>query len=338
MQAAVVVAVLTSTAARRTARRATLLLPPTGVGRGFRGCRHPQHRRCLHRPSPHLPVLLLAGRDGVSGARGTETAAGLSTRDARLALLPAPPPPPIALCSAAPLRPSRAARRRDGCRGGNCVIVSVCIVCGVVVGPMGTSRPPSWTRLTLTVGGTRCGQNVHSAMNALGDRLALEAGRRPHFLMCRPHAHHPCACGRPVGAVVPRLLRIGTPPQFSDLVGGRLQVELSTVIYTIVSRVHHRSSVIYSYLHIVSRVHHRSRVIYHYPGQYDISTTKAFKRGITARGPAKSHAFVCPKLCICAQNRPWASAARANVFSCFFCYNIVFRLVHRFGRLFVDIT
>ena len=31
---------------------------------------------------------------------------------------------------AAPLRPSRAARRRDGCRGGNCVIVYVCIVCG----------------------------------------------------------------------------------------------------------------------------------------------------------------------------------------------------------------
>ena len=49
-----------------------------------------------------------------------------------------------------------------------------------------------------------------------------------------------------------------------------MQVELSyylyTVIYTIlrvvVSRVHRRSSVIYSYLHIVSRVHHRSRVIY----------------------------------------------------------------------------
>ncbi len=37
-------------------------------------------------------------------------------------------PPPIALCSAAPLRPSRAARRRDGCRGGDCVIVCVCIV------------------------------------------------------------------------------------------------------------------------------------------------------------------------------------------------------------------
>ena len=69
-------------------------------------------------PGPRIPVLLLAGRDGVSGARGTETAAGVSTRDARLALLPAPPPPPIALCSAAPLRPSRAARRRDGCRAG----------------------------------------------------------------------------------------------------------------------------------------------------------------------------------------------------------------------------
>ena len=39
-------------------------------------------------------------------------------------------PPPIALCCAAPLRPSRAARRRDGCRGGDCVIVCVCIVCG----------------------------------------------------------------------------------------------------------------------------------------------------------------------------------------------------------------
>ena len=39
-------------------------------------------------------------------------------------------PPPIARCSAAPLRPSRAARRRDGCRGGDCVIVCVCIVCG----------------------------------------------------------------------------------------------------------------------------------------------------------------------------------------------------------------
>ena len=50
-------------------------------------------------------------------------------------------------------------------------------------------------------------------MNALGDRLALEAGRRPHFLMCRPHAHHPCACGRPVGAVVPRLLRAGGCPR-----------------------------------------------------------------------------------------------------------------------------
>ena len=32
--------------------------------------------------------------------------------------------------SAAPLRPSRAARRRDGCRGGDCVIVCLCIVCG----------------------------------------------------------------------------------------------------------------------------------------------------------------------------------------------------------------
>ena len=32
--------------------------------------------------------------------------------------------------SAAPLRPSRAARRRDGCRGGYCVNVCVCIVCG----------------------------------------------------------------------------------------------------------------------------------------------------------------------------------------------------------------
>ena len=168
MQAAVVVAVLISTAARRTARRATLLLPAAARSVG------PASRSPLD--APHSP-------------------------------------PPIALCCAAPLRPSRAARRRDGCRGGNCVIVSVCIVCGVVVGPMGTSRPPSWTRLTLTVGGTRCGQNVHSAMNALGDRLALEAGRRPHFLMCRPHAHHPCACGRPVGAVVPRLLRAGGCPR-----------------------------------------------------------------------------------------------------------------------------
>ena len=55
---------------------------------------------------------------------------------------------------------------------------------------------------------------------------------------------------------VPAKLRKGTPPDLSDFAGGRLQVELSTVIYTIVSRVHHRSSVIYSYLHIVSRVHH----------------------------------------------------------------------------------
>ena len=38
-------------------------------------------------------------------------------------------PPPIALCCAAPLRPSRAARRRDGCRDGNCVIVCVCVLC-----------------------------------------------------------------------------------------------------------------------------------------------------------------------------------------------------------------
>ena len=36
---------------------------------------------------------------------------------------------PLLRCSAAPLRPSRAARRRDGCRG-DCVIVCVCIVCG----------------------------------------------------------------------------------------------------------------------------------------------------------------------------------------------------------------
>ena len=39
-------------------------------------------------------------------------------------------PPPIALCCAAPLRPGCAARRRDGCRGGDYVIVCVCIVCG----------------------------------------------------------------------------------------------------------------------------------------------------------------------------------------------------------------
>ena len=40
------------------------------------------------------------------------------------------PTPCRSPCSAAPLRPSRAARRRDGCRGGDCVIVCVCIVCG----------------------------------------------------------------------------------------------------------------------------------------------------------------------------------------------------------------
>ena len=34
-----------------------------------------------------------------------------------------------------------------------------------------------------------------------------------------------------------------------------------------------------------------------------------------------------------------ASAARANVFfHAFFCYKLIFRLVHRFGRLFVDMT
>ena len=115
------------TAARRSTCRATLLLPPTGVPSDRR-----QTATCPRKEGPRCPCLFPTPcrYDGVSGARGTETAAGVSTRDARLALLPAPPPPPIALCSAAPLRPSRAARRRDGCRGGDCVIVCVCIVCG----------------------------------------------------------------------------------------------------------------------------------------------------------------------------------------------------------------
>ena len=68
-------------------------------------------------------------------------------------------------------------------------------------------------RLTLTVVGARCGQNVHSAVNALGDTLALDAERRPLRLMCRGHAHHLCACPRPVGAPVPRLLRAGGCPR-----------------------------------------------------------------------------------------------------------------------------
>ena len=67
--------------------------------------------------------------------------------------------------------------------------------------------------LTLTVVGARCGQNVHSGMNALGDTLALDAERRPLRLMCRGHAHHLCACPRPVGAPVPRLLRAGGCPR-----------------------------------------------------------------------------------------------------------------------------
>ena len=90
MQAAVVVAVLISTAARRTARRATLLLPAAARSISLARARPKPHTR---RDAPHSP-------------------------------------PPIALCCAAPLRPSRAARRRDGCRGGDCVIVCVCIVCG----------------------------------------------------------------------------------------------------------------------------------------------------------------------------------------------------------------
>ena len=54
---------------------------------------------------------------------------GGGSTDASIRLAGAFAPAP-ALCSAAPLRPSRAARRRDGCRGGDCVIVCVCIVCG----------------------------------------------------------------------------------------------------------------------------------------------------------------------------------------------------------------
>ena len=54
-----------------------------------------------------------------------------------------------------------------------------------------------------------------SLMNALGDTLALDAERRPLRLMCRGHAHHLCACPRPVGAPVPRLLRAGgAVPEF----------------------------------------------------------------------------------------------------------------------------
>ena len=51
-------------------------------------------------------------------------------RGCRRAHLSQGPSPPIARCSAAPLRPSRAARRRDGCRGGDCVIVCVYCVWG----------------------------------------------------------------------------------------------------------------------------------------------------------------------------------------------------------------
>ena len=52
--------------------------------------------------------------------------------------------------------------------------------------------------------------------------------------------------------------------------------------------------------------------------------------------PAKSHAFVCPISCIAAPKIGRGLPLRGP--KCFFGYKLVFRLVHRFGRLFVDVT
>ena len=88
---------------RRRDGESGVLPPPTG--------------RCCHQLPPRLPVLLPAAARSVGPASRSPLDAPHS-------------PPPIALCSAAPLRPSRAARRRDGCRGGYCVNGGVCTVCG----------------------------------------------------------------------------------------------------------------------------------------------------------------------------------------------------------------
>ena len=77
-------------------------------------------RRCCCHP----PVFRLAGRrrQRCPPRRAARCLHNLPTSHRSLLA-------PIALCCAAPLRPSRAARRRDGCRGGDCVIVCVCVLC-----------------------------------------------------------------------------------------------------------------------------------------------------------------------------------------------------------------
>ena len=125
MQAAVVVAVVITTAARRSTCRASLLLPPTGVSSdpSATATRPPEEGHALSAqllPTSHRFCCQRRRDRLVLPARGRS----------RCPLDAPHSPPPIALCCAAPLRPSRAARRRDGCRGGNCVIVCVCIVCG----------------------------------------------------------------------------------------------------------------------------------------------------------------------------------------------------------------
>ena len=146
-----------STAARRTTRRATLLLPPTGGETGRQGCCHPQQagvvtssrlayrslalasRRLWFAPFflPLLPPLCFFAAGSSPAAPPTYVCMYVAASP--IAPRAAPPPPHAAAVDRAaravgptPLRPSRAARRRDGCRGGNCVIVCdcVCIVWG----------------------------------------------------------------------------------------------------------------------------------------------------------------------------------------------------------------
>ena len=127
MQAAVVVAVLISTAARQTARRATLLLPPTGVpsdppatatrppGEGFALSARPwptPYRFCCQRWRDRL-ALRKRGRSRISAGRASLAAANR----------------PLLRCSAAsqPRRP--VPRRLPWRRLCDCVCVCVCVLC-----------------------------------------------------------------------------------------------------------------------------------------------------------------------------------------------------------------
>ena len=88
----------------------------------------------LHLPPHRRSSIIVVSRDAAAAShrqRGEAPGVLPPPKGRRVRQLsPFYRPPPIALCSAAPLRPSRAARRRDGCRGGDCVFVCVCIVCG----------------------------------------------------------------------------------------------------------------------------------------------------------------------------------------------------------------